>query len=191
MNGYPKTFIDHSLSQRQSASNEERENTQFLLIPYVSGLSEDICRICREYNIRVSFKYSHTVRDCLTRVKDSLPTCMRSGTVYKVPCTCGKYYIGESIRRLETRLAEHKEACFKGDTHKSAIADHAWSEQHAIEWDNTTVIDRSSNRMNLMLKEALHIQLSPKQQQMNRDSGTDIPGCWVSTISGMSCSSAS
>ena len=110
---------------------------------------------------------------------------MRSGTVYKVPCTCGKYYIGESIRRLETRLAEHKEACYKGDTHKSTIADHAWSEQHAIEWDNTTVIDRSSNRMNLMLKEALHIQLGPKQQQMNRDSGTDIPGCWVSTISGM------
>ena len=140
-----------------------------------------------------SFKSSHTVRarDCLTRVKDSLPTCMRSGTVYKVPCTCGKYYIGESIRRLETRLVEHKEACFKGDTHKSAIADHAWSEQNAIEWDNTTVIDRSSNRMNLMLKEALHIQLRPKQQQMNRDSGTDIPGCWVSTISGMSCSSAS
>ena len=31
------------------------------------------------------------------------------------------------MRRLETRLKEHKEACLRGEQEKSAVADHAWS----------------------------------------------------------------
>ena len=45
--------------------------------------------------------------------------------VYEVPCTCGKVYIGETRCQLETRLKEHKDACIKGFTDKSTIAEHA------------------------------------------------------------------
>ena len=47
------------------------------------------------------------------RVKDRVPTAMKSNLVYRVPCSCGKVYIGETIRRLETRIKEHEEACKK------------------------------------------------------------------------------
>ena len=43
-------------------------------------------------------------------------------------------YIGETTRRLETRLKEHKDACIKGFTNTSAIAKHAWTEGHPIRW---------------------------------------------------------
>ena len=36
------------------------------------------------------------------------------------------------MRRLETRLKEHKEACLRGEQEKSAVADHAWSNHHPI-----------------------------------------------------------
>ena len=31
----------------------------------------------------------------------------KSGVVYEVPCNCGKVYIGETERTLETRMKEH------------------------------------------------------------------------------------
>ena len=67
-----------------------------------------------------------TLRGLLTKVKDPLPIEKQSNIVYEVPCTCGKVYIGETKRRLGTRLQEHKDACAKCLTNKSAIAEHAW-----------------------------------------------------------------
>ena len=100
-------------------------------IPYVSGLSRDIRRICR---IRVVFKLGYTIRNCLSRVKTCLSDGMQSKVVYSVPCSCGQCYVGETVRRLETRIAKHKEACSRGELEKSAIAEHAWQNQHSIEW---------------------------------------------------------
>ena len=40
-------------------------------------------------------------------------------------CSCGLVYIGEIIRRLETRLKEHRDVCEKGMIEKSAVAEHA------------------------------------------------------------------
>ena len=45
-------------------------------------------------------------------------------------CKCGKVYFGETRIRLETRLREHQEACRKEALEKSAVAEHAWKDQH-------------------------------------------------------------
>ena len=68
----------------------------------------------------------------LLKVKDPLPREKQANVIYKVPCTCGKVYIGETTHQLETRLKEHKDACIKGITDKSAIAKHDWMEDHPI-----------------------------------------------------------
>ena len=100
------------------------------------GVSEEIRRVCRSYNIRVSFTSERTIRLLLTMVKDPLPVEL---VVYQIPSSCGKVYmyIKKTIRRLETRLKEHKDACWKGFTSKSAMAEHAWTEQHPIKWRET------------------------------------------------------
>ena len=64
-------------------------------------------RIRRDFNIRAVFKSGPTLRSLLTRVKDLLPMEKQANVVYEVPCTCGKAYISETTRRLETRLKEH------------------------------------------------------------------------------------
>ena len=89
-----------------------------------------------------------------------------------------------TVRRLETRIGEHKEACSRGELEKSAIAEHAWQNQHSIEWNGTRIVDRASGRMELVLKAALHIGLL--QPGLTRDIGTELPGCWVSTIRALS-----
>ena len=62
-NGYPSSFIrDASTPPMQetadtSGRDEEQEKKEpLVVIPYVAGMSEDIRRVCRKFNIRVVFK---------------------------------------------------------------------------------------------------------------------------------------
>ena len=50
----------------------------------------------------------------------------------KITTFSAKVYISETKRRVDTRLKEHKDACIKGFTDKSAIAEHALTEDHPI-----------------------------------------------------------
>ena len=189
-NGYPASFMQatlkHTTSEKRSGnstqSEEEEEKEPMMVVPYISGLSEDIRRVCWKFGIRTVFRSSMTLRDHLTRVKDRLPDMFQSRVVYRIPCSCGKFYIGETIRRLETRMKEHKDACEKGLTERSAVAEHAWNEHHPIEWKAAAIVDKAKGRKELALKEALHIQLTPKEQRFNRDVGVELPVCWVATI---------
>ena len=94
---------------------QEKEKEPLVVIPYVAGMSEDIRRVCRKFNIRVVFKSGRTLRSMLTKVKDTLPLGKQSNVVYRIPCSCGQVYIGETKRRLETRLKEHRDACEEGN----------------------------------------------------------------------------
>jgi hypothetical protein len=104
-NGYPKTFINNSTVKRDNdMKSKERDNEIFVVIPYTKGLSGDIRRICRSYGVKVVFKSGPTMRDRLVKVKDRLCIEKQSSVVYKIPCSCGKFYIGKTVRRLETRI---------------------------------------------------------------------------------------
>ena len=68
-------------------------------------------------------------------------------------------YIGKTVRRLETRMKEHWDACQKGALEKSALAEHAWESHHLIKWEEATVVDQARSPKELLLKEAIHIRL--------------------------------
>ena len=87
----------------------------------------------------------------------------------------GKVYVGEMQRCLETRVKEHWDACNKGDTWKSAIAEHQWDQQHQVDWDATRVLDRAARPVQLKVKEALHIDKTLANNRLNRDGGYELP----------------
>ena len=100
--GYPANFIrDASTPPLQETADTsgrdeeqaEREKEPLVVIPYVAGMSEDIRRVCRKFNIRVVFKSGRTLRSILTKVKDTLPLGKQSNVVYRIPCSCGQVYI--------------------------------------------------------------------------------------------------
>ena len=152
------------------------------MLPYMEGVSEDIRRVCRKFGLKVVFRSGLSIRSMLTRVKDTLGMEKRSKVVYQIPCSCGKKYIGETVRRLETRMKEHRDACQKGALEKSALAEHAWQNHHPIKWEEATVIDQARTNKELLLKEAIHIRL--QHSQLNRDGGLELPGCWVAALKG-------
>ena len=83
--------------------------------------------------------------------------------------------------RLETRLKEHRDVCERGMMEKSAVAEHAWENRHPIDWGETTVLDHGRGQ-ELLLKEALHIQMTPSEEHFNRDGGLEVPGCWTAVM---------
>ena len=84
------------------------------------------------------------------------------------------YYIGETTRRIGTRLKEHKDACERCLTDKSAVAEHAWHQHHPITWDGTKIIDQARREDELRL---IHIQMS--NNDFNRE---ELPRCWTSLV---------
>ena len=69
--------------------------------------------------MKVVFRSGGTLCSMLIKVKDSLQLGKQSRVVH---------HIGKLIRRLETRLKEHWDACKRGMVEKSAVVEHAWKE---------------------------------------------------------------
>ena len=67
---------------------------------------------------------------------------------------CGYHYIGETGLRLSTMVKQHKDAVRKGETEKSAIAEHVWTTQHTINWDNISVVDQDKDSIPRKIREA-------------------------------------
>ena len=132
--------------------------TATVAITYITGVSEEIRRTCRAHNIRVTFRSGRTMRSLLTRVKDPLPLDQQSMVVYQIPCSCGKVYIGKTIRRLETRLKEHKEAWRTDDL---AVAEHGGQNSMPSSGEKP-VLDHTRGNKELLLKEALHIRTAAR-----------------------------
>ena len=144
----------------------------------MAGVSEDLRRVCRSYDIRTVFTTISTLRRQLSKVKDPDPMLSRAGVVYKIPCSCGKEYIGETKRALGTRLKEHQAATRRGETKKSAVAEHAWAEQHRPAWDEIAILEQARREDHLRIKEAFCIAVADKEKSLNRDRGTATADCW-------------
>ena len=171
------------LHWQRNSSHEKIQNEQewtpkaTITIPYVAGVSEEIRRICKSYDIRVAFRTARTIRSEITRVKDPLPMEKQSMVVYQVPCSCGQSYIGKTIRRLESRLKEHKDACSRGLLEKLAIAEHVWRNDHPVDWSDTQILDWASRHKELLVKEAL-----AKNSCLNRDGGLELHDCLLAMV---------
>ena len=111
---------------------------------------------------------------CSPRSRILFPIELQSGVVYRIPCSCGKAYIGETTRRLETIRKEHRDDCHKQNLQSCTVADHAWTAHCPIKWEETTIVDRARTPCEVQVKEALQIQNLPMDILLNRDRGLEI-----------------
>ena len=71
---------------------------------------------------------------------NKLSSCPLEKGVYQLPCKdCNSVYIGETGRKLSTRIKEHKKD-IRNDKPFSAIANHANNELHEIDFENGKII---------------------------------------------------
>ena len=158
-NGYPRMFISSRIPTSHDSGEKKFTPNCIACIPYVQGNSEAISRVLMDLKVKVCFKPVNTYRRVLSQPKDVVAVWSKSNVVYKVKCKeCEASYAGESVRRLETRITEHKRALQKGETNVLALTDHAWRVGHHIDWDSPTILGVSSGYYSRLALEAIHIK---------------------------------
>ena len=98
----------HALKIQEEIKLEGDRKT--LVLPYITGLSENISSSCRGLPVRVSFSSRFTLRSSLTKLKDPIPTWDGTGVIYSIPCCYVRSYIGETGRSLITHLSKQKKS---------------------------------------------------------------------------------
>jgi len=89
-------------------------------------------------------------------------------------------YIGETGRAMQDRIKEHDRDIWLVCTQTSAVSEHANETGHLPIWKEVKFIDHDPHGCTHRVKEAIHIRLHPNN--INRDSGIEIPEAWIPTI---------
>ena len=172
-NGYPPSFLQKVTKTRNPTP--ERETAEFkstAVLPYIKGVSEPLRRHLQQQGIRTVFKSDTTLRS-----KDPADPNKQDCVVYKIPCTCGKVYVGETGRPMQERMKENDKNIRLARTQNSAVSEHANGTGHKPVWNKTKLIARESHWYTRKVKEAIHIR--PNPNNINRDSGAEIPEAWM------------
>ena len=87
--------------------NKEKYN--HVGLPYVEGLTDELSRILRKFNIGVYTYPYRTIGNILPKLKDSVDVIYKRDAIYEIPCKdCSGIYIGETGRCFNISLSEHK-----------------------------------------------------------------------------------
>ena len=89
-------------------------------------------------------------------------------TVYRIRCNdCNGTYIGETGRRLTTRLGEHQTATDKEDLTNN-ITQHHRKTGHDINWDSSTCLTHSTDKDQRLTLESWFTNLQPNPLNRSR-----------------------
>ena len=98
------TFRLHTASLLQAKPNNNAEPANEFkataVLPYAKDLSGQLRRCLQEPGVRAVFMSEATLRSQLVRPKDAVDLAKQDGVVYRIPCECGKVYIGETGRPM-------------------------------------------------------------------------------------------
>ena len=100
--------------------------------------------------MRTASRSRTTLRSILTKSKARNQT-------QESPCECGKRYIGETYRPLQTRANVHKRNTTSGEVDKSKTAEHSWVHKQRFQWKKASIISKEENSRIRKLKESAFI----------------------------------
>ncbi|XP_018406344.1 PREDICTED: uncharacterized protein LOC108782548 [Cyphomyrmex costatus] len=183
-NDYPMDFIFNTINVRfrylMSGKNKlvdvNGDSSTYLqpwyVIPFIPSISKGFKRISKIFDTKLVFKSFNKLDKFIRAQKDTLPKEQNKNVIYKIACnSCDATYVGQTGRRLKTRIAELKNHInHKTDTH-SVITEHRLKCNHDFKWDDIKILDceRCLNRR--LVSEYIHIHLQNKG--LNRQNDTD------------------
>jgi hypothetical protein len=114
----------------RQTSEKDNKPTSTAYIPYINNTYGRLSRMLAKYNIK-SVAIPHTkIASYLQQVKDAIG--LKTPGIYKIPCECGKVYIGQSGQSIHLRIKEHDRHIRLAQPDKSAVAEHSLNQDHII-----------------------------------------------------------
>lgn len=162
--------------QGVSSQIQDTEETKVVKIPWVPDLGPKLRRVFKKYGIKTVFSSSPNLNTVLcSRNKCQLPPNSLPG-VYKLDCSCGSSYIGETKKKISTRMQEHRRAIFNGEWTSSGATMHAKTCTGSFEWEGNTTIATERFYRRRKVRESLEIRRH--EAKLNRDQGDHNTRSW-------------
>ena len=93
--------------QTNAGKRKEQETIGQVRLPYITDFSEQFKKIAQKHKFEVTLLPGVKLKSLKNRCQIPLGD-QRSGVVYQIPCEYVAVYTGETKRKFETRLNEHK-----------------------------------------------------------------------------------
>nr|VZI47885.1 unnamed protein product [Spirometra erinaceieuropaei] len=144
-NGYPRNFIERNGQPGPSRSSVTERPKIWRALPYIDGVSEAVSRLLRPLRIGIAHRPESTIRNLVMRPKTPLPRGETTNVMYRIQCSsCDMNYIGETGKRLHTRVAEHMRAVRWMDP-LSLVAEHCANSGHTFAFQNGEILGRGND----------------------------------------------
>ncbi|XP_023239508.1 uncharacterized protein LOC111638098 [Centruroides sculpturatus] len=170
---------------RNLCKNKDKQvtKTKYINFPYIRGLYEQISAEIEKINYKLAPSYQKMESRLLTtnQKKNQQIPIENQGVVYKIPCTCAnkKHYIGETKRKVKTRLKEHI-ADLKYNRINSAFYEHCTINNCNIDKDNVEILHKEKLTYNRKFKETIEIMKS--KDSINKNLSLKINENWINIL---------
>ena len=165
-NGYPRNFIRRTVtrlskngtvrSQSPTNNNDQRVQTRRIMMPYIKQISEMTARLLRPHGVTIAHKPMGTLRQIVSKPKPINKLEGKNNVIYQIQCNdCSAKYVGQTGRKLATRLHEHQLAIKRHDR-LSLISVHEDNEGHHFNFKTVKILDRANNKRTREFLEAWH-----------------------------------
>jgi len=154
-NCYPLPFIFETINRRLrmltyklvEGGDKEFQRSQtnqksFFTIPYVRSISESFLPITKKFGFDISYSVSNTLNKFIKRGKDKIDLMSQTDCVYRIDCSdCDMTYVGQTKRKLGTRVKEYKSDINKKNGLLSVVSNHRLEYNHEMKWSEITILE--------------------------------------------------
>lgn len=105
----------------------------FFTIPYSKKLSDIIFKFCRKTNniVTITYKTFNKLNKFIKIHKDSIEFDHKTNLVYQINCnSCKVFYVGQTKRKLKTRIKEHRNQINHNSNNISVVTEHRLQTSH-------------------------------------------------------------
>jgi len=132
---------------------------KMIVFPYIRNISERINSTINKKEYMIGYRILNKLTGFIKRHKDSNSTENNNNAVYKIFCNdCNASYVGQTKRKIQTRIGEHVRNVGVDESRHSVITKHILELNHSMDWKNTKILDIEPNYYKRLISEMIYIK---------------------------------
>ena len=179
-NGYPIDLIFNKMRMRlkklffeikeKKTPASDKTEKKIIVFPYIKNVSETVASAIDKNQFIIGYKCLNRLNGIIKRHKDREPTEANNNVIYKINCNdCDVTYVGQTKRKLRTRVNEHRKNINGDAAGYSVITEHRINYNHSFDWDNPEILDYEQNYYKRLISEMIHIKAQKNSINLNSD----------------------